>query len=142
MTYAVISCGKCKRQQIIDRSSVSSKCPYCGSDIEHKGLAIIFENKDQNIVRDALTQLNKFDVPEKKKRDIDHDPLSTLIFRYESCGDLQRRMELVSKGLTEIFGTFTLEDVRKIDEKNAEKLLEAMLELCYAHEVKYGRYSA
>jgi len=127
---------------MIDRSSGSSKCPYCDTSVEHKGLAVIFESKDQNTVRDALTQLNSFDIPDKKKRGVDHDPLSTLIFKYESCTDLQKKMDLISKGLTKICGTFTLEDIEKIDERNAEKLLEAMLEQCYIHEVKYGRYSA
>ncbi|MCL2295664.1 MAG: hypothetical protein FWC29_01100 [Methanomassiliicoccaceae archaeon] len=142
MTYAVISCSKCGHQRIIDRSSASSKCSHCGIRVEHKGLAVIFEDKDQSAVRDALTRLNSFDIPEKKKSDVDHDPLSTLIYRYENCTDLQKKMELVSCSLTEIYGTFSLEDVEKVDEKNAEKLLSAMLELCYVHEVKSGRYRA
>ena len=143
MTYAIVSCRKCRRQRMIDRSSASSKCPFCGTAAEHKGLAIIFENRDQNIVRDALTQLHSFDIPEKKNnKGIDRDPLSTLVYRYENCTDLQKRMELVSRGLTDIFGEFTLEDIEKIDEKNAAKLLSAMLEQCYAHEVRHGRYRA
>jgi len=128
---------------MIDRSLAASKCPRCGMRAEHKGLAVIFEDKDQNVVREALTQLNSFDIPEKKKRrSTDHDPLSTLIYKYENCTDLQSKMELISKGLTDIYDTFTLDDIKKIDEKNAEKMLEAMLELCYVHEVRYGRYRA
>jgi DNA-directed RNA polymerase subunit RPC12/RpoP len=141
MTYAIISCGKCKHQRMIDRSSASSKCSYCGLRVEHKEVVTVFENKDQNIVRDALTQLNSFDVQEKKSG-VDHDPLSTLIYKYENCTDMQKKMELISRGLTDIYGTFSLEDVEKIDEKNAEKLLNAMLELCYVHEVRNGRYRA
>jgi len=111
--------------------------------VEHNGPEIIFEDEDQNVVRDALTQLNSFDIPEKKKKHgTDHDPLSTLIYRYENCTGMQDKMELISKGLTDIYGTFTLEDIEKIDEKNAGKMLEAMLELCYVHEVRYGRYCA
>ena len=143
MTYALIVCSKCKSQRMIDRSLAASKCPRCGMRAEHKGLAVIFEDKDQNVVREALTQLNSFDIPEKKKRrSTDHDPLSTLIYKYENCTDLQSKMELISKGLTDIYDTFTLDDIEKIDEKNAEKMLEAMLELCYVHEVRYGRYRA
>lgn len=128
---------------MIERSSASSKCPYCGTAAEHKGLAVIFENKDQSTVRNALTQLNPFSLPEKKKEcGTDPDPLSTLIYKYENCTDLQKKMALVSKGLTDICGTFTLEDIMKIDEKNAERLLSTMLELCYIHEVRYGRYCA
>jgi hypothetical protein len=142
MTYAIISCKKCNRQRIIDRSSVSSKCPYCGTDAAHKDLKVIFENKDQKAVRDALTQIYPVDMPEKKERGADRDPLSTLTYRYESCTDPQVRMELLAKGLTEIYGAFTLEDVMKIDEKNSERLLNTMLENCLVYEVKYGKYRA
>jgi len=142
MTYAIISCGKCKFRRMIDRSSASSKCPHCGTQVEHKGLRVIFENKDQSTVREALTRMSPSRLPETKKSSVDHDPLSTLIYKYENCTDLQKKMDLVSKGLTEICGTFSLEDIEKIDEKNAEKLLSAMLENCYVHEVKYGRYRA
>ena len=142
MTYAIISCGKCKRQRIIDRSAVSSKCPYCSTVTEHKGLAVIFEHKDQSAVREALTRMNPFEVPEKKKRTADPDPLSTLIHNYETTTDIQKRMEILSKGLTKIYDTFSLSDVEKVDEKNAEKILKAMLEHGYVHEVRHGRYRA
>lgn len=142
MTYAIVSCGKCKRQRMIDRSATSSKCPYCGTAAEHKGIAIIFEDKDQNKVRNVLIQMNPFEVPEKKRSGIDHDPLSTLIHRYESTADIPKKMMILSKGLTEIFDIFSLEDVEKVDEKNAEKILKLMLEHGYVHEVRHGRYRA
>jgi hypothetical protein len=142
MTYAIVSCGACNRQRMIDRSSPSSKCPYCGAAAEHKGIAVIFENKDQNRVRSMLQRQHPFKEPEKKGKTVDHDPLSTLIYKYENNIDPQKRMELVSKGLTDIYGTFTLEDVEKVDEKNAERLLGAMLEQCFVHEIKHGKYRA
>jgi len=142
MTYAIVSCGKCKHQRIIDRKSSSSACPYCGNKEEHRDLKIIFEDKDQNTVREALTRKHPFGTQEKKKQGPDPDPLSTLIHRYENSRSLMERMELVSDGLTKIYGTFTLEDVEKIDEKNAEKLLKAMLEHCHVFEVSHGRYKA
>ncbi|MDR0309272.1 MAG: hypothetical protein LBH88_00735 [Candidatus Methanoplasma sp.] len=142
MTYAIISCGKCKRQRMIDRSSSSSACPYCNNTETHKGIRVIFEDKDQNVVREVLTKVHPFKVQEKKRSGTDPDPLSTVVYRYEHCRDLQSRVKLLSRGLTDIYGTFTLEDIEKVDEKNAEKLLKTMLELCLVHEVKYGRYRA
>jgi DNA-directed RNA polymerase subunit RPC12/RpoP len=141
MMYAIISCGKCDRQRIIDRATTTSKCPYCNNSEDHKKIKIIFEDRDQSVVRDALTNQHSFEKKEKR-READPDPLSTVIYRYEHAKSLQERLELVSYGLTEAFGTFTLEDVEKVDEKNAEKLLNAMLEHCLIHEVKYGRYQA
>jgi hypothetical protein len=125
---------------MIDRSAESSKCPYCGNTDEHKGLRIIFEDKDQKAVRDALAQMHPFDIPDKKKPAEGIDPLSTLIYRYEKCRDPKERLEMVAAGLTEIYGTFTLEDLEKVDEKNAERLLKTMTELCLVYEVRYGRY--
>jgi len=142
MTFAIVSCGKCKRQRVIDRSAASSKCPYCGTGAEHKSIAIIFEDKDQSKVRNVLTQINPFDIPEKKRSGADPDPISTLIYRYESTTDVQKKMIILSKGLTDIFDVFTLEDVEKVEEKNAEKILKAMLEHGYVHEVSHGRYRA
>jgi hypothetical protein len=141
MSYAIVSCAKCKRHRIIDRSAVSSKCPYCGTAAEHKGLAVIFTSRDQSEAREALTRMHPFDVPEKKKG-TDSDPLSTLVFRYENCSDPQKRMQLAAEGLTALYGSFTLEDLEKLDEKNAEKLLSVMLELCFIHEISFGRYRA
>ncbi len=142
MSYGIITCRKCKRNRIIDLSSTSSKCPYCSVTDEHKGLKIIFEDNNQSVVRDALSQLYAFDMPEKKRPGIDHDPLSTLIYRYEKCSDLQERMIILSKGLTDIYDTFTIDDIDKVDPKNADKLLKSMLDQCLIYEVKYGRYRA
>lgn len=142
MTYAIISCGKCKRQRIIDRAAASSKCPYCSMAAEHRGLRIIYENEDQAAVRGVLTGMHPFDVSVGNKPKTDRDPLSTLVYRYEHASDLEEKMELLSRGLTDIFGTFTLEDIEKIDEKNAEKIMKAMSERGHIHEVRYGRYRA
>jgi len=140
--YAIISCGKCERQRIIDERTPTSKCPYCGNMEDHSKIMIIFENKDQNVVRAKLTQMHSFEVEEKKRPGKDPDPLSSIIYRYENGKTQQEKMEAISNGLTALYGTFTLEDVERIDEKNAERLLEAMLEHCLVHEVKYGRYKA
>lgn len=143
MTYAIVTCRKCRNNRIIDRSSSSSKCPYCSTAAEHKELRILFEDNDQSVVREALSQLNGFEPPPQKERPaVDHDPFSTLVYKYEKCRDLQDRMDLLSKGLTEIFGTFTLEDIEKVDPKNAEKMLKAMVDLCLIHETEYGRFRA
>jgi hypothetical protein len=141
--FAVVACGKCKRYRMIDRSSLSSVCPFCNENGEHRYMRVIFQDKSQAEVRGALAELSGF-VPEKenKQRTLDSDPFSTLVYRYEHCSDITEKLEILAKGLTEIFGTFSEEEISKVDPKNPEKLLSAMLELCIAHEVKYGRYRA
>ncbi|MCL2147758.1 MAG: hypothetical protein FWH47_00220 [Methanomassiliicoccaceae archaeon] len=142
MTYAIVACGRCGRHRMIDRSSPTSACPFCSRTEANKGLRAIFEDADQNAVREALRSMHPVEAPEKRRQGADPDPLSTLMYRYESCVDLQERMALLARGLTDIYGTFTLEDVERIDERNAEKLLRAMLETCLVHEVRHGLYSA
>lgn len=104
-----------------------------------------FESADQETVRAALDQATGFTAPDtsEKRRRISHaDPHSTMVYRYEHSRDLEERMEILAEGLTSIKGTFTLEDVREIDERNAEKLLEAMLDRCIVAEVRPGVYRA
>ncbi|MDR0888086.1 MAG: hypothetical protein LBM39_02740 [Candidatus Methanoplasma sp.] len=140
--FAIVACGNCKRYRVIDRSSQSSKCPFCNDNGEHKYMRIVFQDESQTAVREALGELSGY-VPEKEKqRTLDSDPFSTLVYRYEHCSDITEKLEILAKGLTAIYGTFTEDEISQVDPKNPEKLLRAMLELCIAHEVKYGRYSA
>jgi hypothetical protein len=103
----------------------------------------IFQSESQNEAREALSELSGF-VPSRgpKQQTLDSDPLSTLVYRYERCRDPHERLELLAKGLTGIFGTFDEADIAQVDPKGPEKLLKAMLDLCMAYEVKYGRYRA
>ncbi|MDR3206133.1 MAG: hypothetical protein LBT41_03440 [Candidatus Methanoplasma sp.] len=141
--YSVVSCLKCRRHRIIDRSAESSACPYCGTPNIHKDMRPIFQSDSQNEAREVLSELSGF-VPSKepKQQTLDSDPLSTLVYRYETCRDPHERLELLAKGLTDIFGTFDGDDIAKVDPKDPEKLLKAMQDLCMAYEVRYGRYKA
>ena len=139
--YAAVACKHCKNYRIVDRSSLSSKCPFCGKECDHSSLQILFEDRDQAVVRDAIATMSGF-VPEVKTRTFDADPFSTLVHRYEKCSEMDEKMRILSKGLTEILGTFTFEDIEAVDPKNAKQLLRAMLELCLVHEVRYGVYKA
>ena len=139
--YAAVACRHCKKYRIIDRSSLSSKCPFCGENCEHSSLQILFEDRDQTVVRNAIASMTGF-VPETKTRTSDADPFSTLVHKYEKCSEMDEKMRILSEGLTGILGTFTLEDIEAVDPKNAKQLLRAMLELCLIHEVRYGVYKA
>ena len=130
--------------RIIDRSTMESMCPYCDTSVQNRNLKILFQDKDQSVVRKALGKLSGFegDASERRKISSDTDPLSSLVYRYERCDSSETKMELLADGLTEIYGTFTLDDIEKIDPKNGKALLRAMLSECYISEVKYGKYRA
>ncbi len=141
LMYAVVRCDGCKRTRMIDRSTLKSKCPFCGLESENRKLAILYEDSDQSAVRDALNELSGFTPEEKDKSKITNaDPLSSLVYKYEHCTELDLKMELLAKGLTEIHGTFTLEDILEVDPRMGKKMLEGMLEQCLVAEVKYGVY--
>lgn len=141
--YAVTPCT-CGRLRVIDLSSETSVCPYCGKSVVNNNVRKLFVDDDQRAVRDALAQLTGFEMPEEdpevKKRIEEADPFSTLVYRYEECSDIELKMEILAKGLTELHGTFTLEDVKKVDKKNGERILKAMVVQCIVFEPEPGRY--
>ncbi|MBE6528697.1 MAG: hypothetical protein E7Z64_06020 [Thermoplasmata archaeon] len=145
--YGISICSSCGRARVIDKSSKSSSCPYCGNTERTDKMVFIFECKDQESARKALGQAAGFEAPSpkdekaKKKRIEKADPYSTMIYKYEHSTDLDEKMQILARGLTKIKGTFTVEDIEEIvGEKYAEKYVASMLERCYIYEVGYGRY--
>jgi len=138
--YGVTVCRACGRYRMMDLSVASSDCPFCGSRVVVSASPILFSDRDQSAVRAALATMTGFVPGEKNDRGPDPDPLSTLEYRYEHCGSIEERMSLLAEGLTDIRGSFTLEDVRGIDPKNAENLVRAMVDNCLVSEVSPGRY--
>ncbi len=145
--YGLAICSRCGRARVIDKSSKSSSCPYCGNTERTDKLVFIFECRDQETAREALGQAAGFEMPDPKaekakKRKIEKaDPYSTMIYKYEHSTDLDEKMQILAKGLTKIKGTFTLEDIQEIvGEKNAEKYIAAMMDRCYIAEVRPGQY--
>ena len=143
--YAVTKCS-CGRLRIIDFSSETSACPYCGKNVVNENVSVLYRNSDQGTVRAVLSEMTGFtdpgEDPEVRKRIEEADPVSTLEYKYESCSDIETKMEILASGLTEIYGTFTLEDLKKIERKNPERILKAMLDQCLVFEIEIGKYRA
>jgi hypothetical protein len=145
--YGLSICSKCGRARVIDKSSKSSSCPYCGNTERTDKMVFIFECRDQETAREALGQAAGFEKPDpkedkaKKRRIEKADPYSTMIYRYEHASDLDEKMHILAKDLTKIKGTFTYEDLEEIvGEKNAERYIAAMMDRCYIAEVRPGQY--
>lgn len=141
--YAVIACPSCNRLRVADCDTLTSDCPYCGKTAEHRHLNKLYEDRDQSSCRDAMAHLYGF-VPEKKdKTKIEQaDPHSTLAYRYEHASAVEEKIGILAEGLTDLYGTFTLENIEEIDPKNAKRLLAAMCEKCLVAEIRPGRYKA
>lgn len=143
--YAVTPCF-CGMLRVIELSSESSVCPYCGKTVKNKDAQKLYSDTDPKAVRDTLAQLTGFEKPdedlEHKKRIEEADPISTLQYKYEGCSDMEQKMEILAQGLTKIYGSFTLEDIKTIDERDAEKILKGMIAQCIVFEAEPGRYKA
>ena len=129
--YGIVQCFSCSRPRIIELKGKTSECPYCGNKDPVKDMKVHFRSDDQAEIRAAFNRFTGFE-----------GSYSSLVYRYEHCSSLDEKMEVLSKGLTELYGTFTLEDVEKLEPKNAEKMLKAMLDGCIVYETKYGHYKA
>ncbi|MBR4503762.1 MAG: hypothetical protein IKP20_02135 [Candidatus Methanomethylophilaceae archaeon] len=145
MAYGLAQCGSCKRPRIIDLSKKASVCPYCGTESRTDMISIFYRSESQEAVREALAQATGFVPPDalkKREKIAEADPYSTMVYRYEHCSDLNGKMLILAEGLTEIKGTFTMEDVREIAGDRAEKMVSAMLDRCIIFEVRHGVYKA
>ena len=145
MTYGLCACGSCGRPRVVDLSKKTTRCPYCGTPLAGSAATPYYTSEDQAAVREALGRAYGFTPPDeeaKRSRIAESDPYSTLAYRYEHCSGLETKMALLAKGLTEIKGEFTMEDVRGIAGDKAEKLVSAMLDRCLVIEVRPGRYKA
>ena len=140
--YAVVACSACKRLRVIDLHTQQSACPYCSHSDVHKELQMLYRGRTQEHARQALGKLTGFtgDGLARRHADPKTDPLSTLCYEYEHASGLENKMEVMAKGLTKIYGTFTLAEVETVDPKYGAKMLKGMLVNCYVAEVAPGRY--
>lgn len=137
--YGIVTCSGCGKDRIINLSDGNTACPYCGRKADTKKLRVKFSDEDQNVVRDEFNYISGF-VPEKKKIDETTDPLSTLAYKVEHTSDIGVKMALISEGLTDILGTFTVDDVDELVPGKGEQYVKAMLEACMIYETGYGKY--
>ncbi|MGI6009796.1 MAG: DUF5817 domain-containing protein [Methanomethylophilus sp.] len=137
--FAIIKCGSCKRPRIIDDSDRNTVCPFCGNTDETKGRRIYFRSSDQKAVREELEKMTGGAHGAKPKE----KPMGEeekLLYEYQHTSGLDDKMDILAEGLTRIYGEWTVDDMRKFEPKNAEKMLSAMLDECLVFETKYGRY--
>lgn len=139
--FAVVTCPGCKRMRIVDLSAKTSECAFCGTKSVVKELQPVCRCRTQETAREHLAKLTgSAGGIEPKHARRSTDPYSTLERDYEKAHSLEDKMEVMSKGLTRIYGEFTEDDVVRLDPKHGKKLLGMMLAECIVHETKYGRY--
>lgn len=136
--FGIVGCPECKRRRVIDLSTKSTKCPYCGKSSKTDSLYVRFANDDASIVREVL-QGNE-NVPVRREGE-ETDPIKTLAYRVSHCRNIDQKLQMIADGLCELKGEFTEEDVEKVVPGKGTAFTEAMLERCIVHEIRYGRYT-
>ena len=132
--FAIVTCPECRNDRMIDLSSGTTSCPFCGKRFDTDRLAIKFKHADQNVVRDVLT--GNEDVPTKS----DDDPMKKLAYSVSHCHDTGMKMSMIADGLSEIYGEFTIDNIETLVPGKGERFAEAMLDACLIYETGYGRY--
>ena len=104
-------------------------------------MAIIFTDKDQNVVRKAFESADssKYSEPEKVKNK-DPDPLSTLIYEYEHTSGTLEKLTVLADGLTRIYGDFDEDDVDASFQGKGERMIGMMVSHGIVIELGHGRY--
>jgi DNA-directed RNA polymerase subunit RPC12/RpoP len=125
--YGIVVCISCGRKRIADLNSDTSLCPYCSSVSKIKELNVIYSNADQSDVRKVFENIDSPKYAEPVKEHTDHDPLSTLVYRYEHATDMQEKLMVLADGLTGIKGSFDKEDVEELFPGKGEKMLKMMI---------------
>ncbi len=133
--FAIVGCPECHNDRMIDLSSGTTSCPFCGKRFDTDRLRIKFKHPDQSVVRDVL--LGNEAVPTSADAD---DPMKGLAYRVSHTNDTGLKMMAIADGLDEIYGEFTVEMIDRLVPGKGEKFAEAMLESCLIYEVGYGRY--
>ena len=134
--YAIVTCPGCRNDRMVDLSSGTTSCPFCGKRFDTDRLMVKFKHPDQNVVRDVLT--GNEDVPTSE--DAETNPMKRLSYSVAHCNEPGMRMHMIADGLDEILGEFTIDDIDTLVPGKGERYASAMLEACLIYELGYGRF--
>jgi len=136
--FGIVGCPGCKRPRIIDLSTKTTKCPYCGKSSKTDQLSVKFAHMDHSIVKEVFQGNER--VPFRKEG-IPDDPIKSLAYRVSHCKNIDQKLQMIAEGLCELKGTFTEDDVEMIVPGKGSIFTEAMLNRCIIHEIRYRQYT-
>ena len=141
--YGIVLCTSCKRKRIIDLSSERSVCPYCSKADAVGKMTVLFADRSQSVVRDVFNRADSSKYPDPRKRcGEDHDPVSTLIYRYEHASGTFGKLTTLAKGLTDIRKEFSEYDIEELFPGKGEQMLKQMISADIVIEIRFGWYKA
>ena len=152
--YGVVLCSRCRKAMGVDLRNETASC-QCGNMLKLKEMKKFFESLDQREVASAVARMNaeleggteewEALAEEFAKPDAD-DPYSRMVSEASTMADSQERLELVVRGLTDIQGSFTRDDLQKalrmLGVRKVDQCLELMLRESIIYEPETGVYRA
>jgi hypothetical protein len=152
--YGVVLCSRCRKAMAVDLRNETASC-QCGKVLKLKVTKKFFESADQREVASAVGRMNaeleggtdewETTIEESIGPETD-DPYSKMISAASSISDSQERTELVARGLTDILGSFTRNDLQKalrmVGIKEVDECVDIMLRESIIYEPEPGVYRA
>lgn len=136
--FAVVVCPGCRKPRGIKLSSQKSTCPRCGRVIEVRKALIHFQSPDVREIKAFINAMSDFSPPVKEEEC--RDPWIAMQDRIKSERDPEERLFVIASGLSEILGTFTVEDVERVVPGKGEAYLRLMVDHVIVLETSPGRY--
>lgn len=133
--FAIVTCPGCRNDRMLDLSTGTTSCPFCGKRVDTDRLHVKFKHADQSVVREVLHGSES--VPMK---DDGSSPEKKLAYSVSHCNNPGEKMYMIAEGLMEIYGEITVEMIERLVPGKGEKMAAAMLDACIIYETGYGRF--
>jgi len=152
--YGVVVCSRCRKARAVDLRTKTARC-QCGNTLKLKETKKFFESSDQREVASAVARMNaeleggteewEKMTDDSSKPDVD-DPYAKIVADASSTTNNQERLEIVAKGLTVAFGSFSHLELGKVmrmlGTKDVEDCVQALLRENIIYEPEPGVYRA
>ncbi len=152
--YGAVVCSRCERARAVDLRDKTARC-QCGYQMKLKETRKLFESDDQREVAAAVAKLNAemaggFEEWEElaidASRMVTDDLFSNIASKAASANEVQERLEVVARGLTENLGSFTIREfgkvLRMLNLRDAEECVQALLRENIIYEPEPGVFRA
>ncbi|MCK4443269.1 MAG: DUF1922 domain-containing protein [Thermoplasmata archaeon] len=152
--YGVVVCSRCRKARAVDLRSKTARC-QCGYQMKLKETKKFFESSDQREVAAAVARLNAEmeggieeweELVGETSGDEVSDIYSKIVADASDASEVQERLEIVARGLTDTFGSFTKKELEKVlrmlGMRDAEDCVQVLLRENIIYEPEPGVFCA
>jgi hypothetical protein len=149
MKYGIIVCPKCGMAKGVQTTKKTTTC-QCGREIKLRRMKLRFQTDSPMELAKSVAAANAAirgggQIP-SEKRSRKKEPYSVIAERSEQARDPVDKMVAIAKGLTDLKGEFTEEDLGKvlqsIGKGSAEAMVSKLQRLNLIYETGEGKFRA